>query len=160
MDRNVAVIIGSAAAAAIAVGVAAGTWLYSHNHEQPHPAAAPETTVSATTTVSGTSQQTTPQQEARPRAQLPGDAEPVNDAARSQQPTGDFNNVYKSGPTSDDFALAVRDEWVRAYLQDRQLERDVVVFSPVTSLYYSMHCADRGGYVHCTGGDNANVYIA
>jgi hypothetical protein len=103
---------------------------------------------------------------ARPdRADLPSGAEPVNAAARNNDPTGNFNSVYKSPPvggayTSDDFALAVRDAFVEAYLDNRETDQTLDVRSPVTGDSYWMTCTDEGSYVHCAGGNNANVYIA
>lgn len=103
---------------------------------------------------------------ARPdRADLPSGAEPVNAAARNDEPTGNFNSVYKSPPvggsyTSDDFAQAVRDAFVEAYLDDRETDQTLDVRSPVTGDSYRMTCTDEGSYVHCAGGNNANVYIA
>ncbi|WP_291479539.1 hypothetical protein [Corynebacterium sp.] len=103
---------------------------------------------------------------ARPdRPDLPAGAEPVNAAARANEPTGDFNSVYKSPPagdnyTSDEFAEAVRDAFVEAYLDNRETDQTLDVRSPVTGDSYRMTCTDEGSYVHCTGGNNANVYIA
>ena len=103
---------------------------------------------------------------ARPdQPDLPSGAEPVNDAARNNEPTGDFNSVYKSPPsgdnyTSDEFAEAVRNAFVEAYLDNRETDQTIDVRSPVTGDSYQMTCTDEGSYVHCTGGNNANVYIA
>lgn len=106
------------------------------------------------------------QDAARPdSAQLPGDVEPVNAAARNNEPTGDFNSVFKSPPagdnyTSDEFAEAVRDAFVEAYLDNGQTDQSLDVASPVTDESYRMDCTDEGSYVHCSGGNDANVYIA
>lgn len=98
---------------------------------------------------------------ARPtRPSLPSGVTAVNAAALSGAPTGDFNSIWKSGPTTDDFALAVRDAYVQAYLADRDTDQTVNAYSPTTQLTYTMTCTDTGSYVHCTGGNNANVYIA
>lgn len=103
---------------------------------------------------------------ARPdRAELPAGAEPVNAAARNNEPTGDFNSVYKSPPTgatytSDEFAQAVRDAFVEAYLDNRDTEQVLDVVSPANQQSYRMSCTDEGSYVHCSGGNDANVYIA
>ncbi|MDN5684074.1 hypothetical protein [Corynebacterium glyciniphilum] len=99
------------------------------------------------------------------RPDLPSGAEPVNDAARNNEPTGDFNSVYKSPPsgdnyTSDEFAEAVRNAFVDAYLDNRETDQTIDVRSPVTGDNYQMTCTDEGSYVHCAGGNNANVYIA
>lgn len=91
---------------------------------------------------------------------LPSAAIPANDAARNGEPAGNFNNVYLSGPTSEEFALIVRDKFVDQYLDTKETSAVVEAHSPVTGQSYSMDCQDRGGYVHCTGGNDANVYIA
>lgn len=93
-------------------------------------------------------------------AELPAGAVPVNAAAKNGEPAGNFNNVYRSGPTSEAFARAVRDGYVRAYLGNRELTQVIDVYSPVTGVTYSMTCRDQGSYVHCTGGNDAHVYIA
>lgn len=101
--------------------------------------------------------------ESRPKnPRLPGYATPVNSSARSSNPGGDLNSVWKSGPTSDSFALAVRDAYVDAYLDGDEDEFNHVVeaYSDVTGTSYTMSCRDNGEYVHCTGGNDANVYIA
>lgn len=100
---------------------------------------------------------------ARPAvADLPPAAMPLNAAAFNNEPAGNLNNVYKSGPTSDQFALDVRDAYVRAYLggDPQDYNHVVQVYSNATGLTYSMSCVDKGSYVHCTGGNDANVYIA
>lgn len=91
---------------------------------------------------------------------LPSAAAPVNPAARNGEPAGNFNNVYLSGPTSEEFALIVRDEFVDQYLDTKRTTAVVQAYSPTTEQSYSMDCQDKGSYVHCTGGNNANVYIA
>ena len=93
---------------------------------------------------------------------LPGYATPVNSSARGSNPGGDLNSVWKSGPTSDSFALAVRDAYVDAYLNGDEDDFNHVVeaYSDVTGTSYTMTCRDNGQYVHCTGGNDANVYIA
>lgn len=91
---------------------------------------------------------------------LPGGVLAVNAAARNGEPVGNFNAVWKSGPTSDDFAVAVRDAFVDAYLDNRETSQTVNAYSPATYQSYAMTCTDTGSYVHCTGGNNANVYIA
>ncbi|AGE36878.1 hypothetical protein I6H52_05135 [Corynebacterium urealyticum] len=101
--------------------------------------------------------------ESRPKnPRLPGYATPVNSSARGSNPGGDLNSVWKSGPTSDSFALAVRDAYVDAYLDGDEDEFNHVVeaYSDVTGTSYTMSCRDNGEYVHCTGGNDANVYIA
>lgn len=117
----------------------------------------PSRTVS---TPESTSPEEEPSSQARPSdPRLPSDAVAVNSAARSQS-AGDLNAVWKSGPTSDDFALAVRDAFVEAYLGDRSFDQEVDVYSSVTGQSYTMRCSDNGEYVHCRGGNDANVYIA
>lgn len=104
-----------------------------------------------------------PEGEERPEhPRLPGNAEAVNDAAKNDEPAGNLNSVWKSGPTSDEFALDVRDAYVDAYLDGEpdQFDHDVEVRSRVTGQSYPMTCRDNGKYVHCTGGNDANVYIA
>lgn len=101
--------------------------------------------------------------DSRPKnPRLPEYATPVNDSARGSNPGGDLNSVWKSGPTSDSFALAVRDAYVDAYLDGDEDEFNHVVeaYSDVTGTSYTMSCRDNGEYVHCTGGNDANVYIA
>lgn len=98
---------------------------------------------------------------ARPTtADLPGGVLAVNSAAMSGEPTGNFNSVWKSGPTSDGFALSVRDAFVDAYLSNHRTSQTVTAYSSTTYQSYSMTCTDAGSYVHCAGGNNANVYIA
>jgi hypothetical protein len=109
-----------------------------------------------------------PQGQARPTtANLPGGSVPANDAARNGEPTGQFNAVWVSPPngssyTSEDFGVAVRDAFVNDYLADpaRAVDRTVNATSPTNGQSYTMSCRDQGSYVHCTGGNNANVYIA
>lgn len=108
------------------------------------------------------------QDQGRPRdPDLPDDVVPVNAAARNNEPAGDFNNIYTSPPgtssyTSPEFAEAVRDAFVDAYLDSDDGETNHVldVRSPVTGDTYQMTCDDNGKYIHCHGGNDANVYIA
>jgi hypothetical protein len=103
---------------------------------------------------------------ARPKeADLPAGSEPVNAAARNDEPAGNFNNIYKSPQvgdsyTSDDFAEAVRDAFVDAYLEDKEIDHVLDVYSDAARRSIEMTCRDAGSYVHCSGGNNANVYIA
>lgn len=98
---------------------------------------------------------------ARPTsAALPGGVIAVNFAALNGEPTGDFNSVWKSGPTTDAFAIAVRDSYVDAYLDNRKTDQVISAYSSTTYLEYTMTCVDKGSYIHCTGGNDANVYIA
>lgn len=92
--------------------------------------------------------------------QLPSGAVAVNDAAMNNLPGGDFNNVYRgSSVTSTQFSLAVRDAYVRNYLDTGDLNATLSVYSSVTYNSYSMSCSDNGQFVTCTGGNNAIVYI-
>lgn len=125
-----------------------------------------QTSASSPSSASSSSAPPTTSSRNRPdRAELPAGAEPVNAAARANEPTGDFNSVYKSPLsgdtyTSDEFAEAVRDAFVEAYLDNRETDQDLNVTSPVNGTSYRMSCTDQGSYVHCSGGNNANVYIA
>ncbi|WP_010121170.1 hypothetical protein [Corynebacterium nuruki] len=109
-----------------------------------------------------------PQGQARPTtANLPGGSVPANAAARNGEPTGQFNAVWVSPPngttyTSEEFGVAVRDAFVNDYLADpsRRVDRTVSATSPTNGQSYTMDCRDQGSYVHCTGGNSANVYIA
>ncbi|MGO1465157.1 MAG: hypothetical protein ACTHV5_07600, partial [Candidatus Corynebacterium faecigallinarum] len=84
------------------------------------------------------------QDQGRPRdPDLPDDVVPVNAAARNNEPAGDFNNIYTSPPgtssyTSPEFAEAVRDAFVDAYLDSDDGETNHVldVRSPVTGDTY------------------------
>ncbi|MDO5032676.1 hypothetical protein [Corynebacterium sp.] len=104
---------------------------------------------------------TTSKAESRPEyPSLPGYAVAANESARSNKPGGDFNNVYMgSSVTSEPFANAVRDAYVRHYLDTEELDATLDVFSTVTGQTYTMSCRDNGKYVTCTGGNNAIVYI-
>lgn len=107
-----------------------------------------------------------PSTTARPEvAGVPSNAEPVNAAARNGDPAGNFNNIYKSPPigdnyTTDGFAEAVRNAFVDAYLEDRETDHVLNVVSPSTNASIEMTCEDQGSYIHCSGGNDANVYIA
>lgn len=102
-----------------------------------------------------------PEPAARPEyPDLPGAVVPANGAAAAGLAAGDFNNVYKSGPTSDAFALAVRDDFVEQFLATGDTSAVLNTYSSVTGTTYQMDCRDNGDYVHCTGGNDANVYIA
>ncbi|UBI07571.1 hypothetical protein LA329_04510 [Corynebacterium falsenii] len=102
------------------------------------------------------------QEAGRPRdPELPSGAIPANDAARSGAPAGDFNNVYRGTTiTSEPFAQAVRDAFVRYYLDTDKTTGMVDAYSSVTGKHYSMDCSDNGDYVTCRGGNDAVVYIS
>lgn len=72
---------------------------------------------------------------------------------------GSYKNTYKSGPTSDSFARAVRSTFVQNYTRTGATNATLEVHSSVTGRNYTMHCSDESSYVHCSGGDNANVYL-
>ena len=92
--------------------------------------------------------------------QLPNGAVPVNDAARNNEPAGNFNSVYRdSALTTAPFAAVVRDEYVKHYLETRELNATIDAYSPITKITYTMTCADNGEFVTCKGGNNAIVYI-
>lgn len=93
--------------------------------------------------------------------ELPAGATPVNDAALSGTPAGNLNNVYTgTASTSTEFALEVRDEFVRNYLDTGELNNRIQATSPVTGQTYEMSCSDSQGYVTCAGGNNAVIYIS
>lgn len=147
-------------------------WYFGNRGDDPEAAATatsatstpaePARTTPEDPTHTSTATSTASEDKARPsEADLPSGVQPANEAARVGEVAGDFNSVYLSGPTSESFAQAVRDAYVRAYLDDNETDQDLDdVYSPVTGEHYSVTCRDQGSYVHCTGGNNANVYIA
>lgn len=93
--------------------------------------------------------------------ELPAGAVPANESARNGEPAGNFNNVWRDqAQTSESFAVNVREEYVRHYLETNEFDAVITVFSPVTGRNYQMDCKDNGQFVTCTGGNNAVVYIA
>lgn len=93
--------------------------------------------------------------------ELPAGSTPANDAARDNIPAGDLNNVYTgTASTSAEFALEVRDEFVRNYLDTGELTGRIQVTSPITGQTYEMSCSDNNGFITCSGGNNALIYIA
>ncbi|WP_238596622.1 hypothetical protein [Corynebacterium heidelbergense] len=123
--------------------------------------AAPPTTSAPATTSSSPSSAPSSAPASRPaQPNLPAGASPVNDAAISGQPAGNFNNVYLSGPTSAEFANNVREAYARNFLQTKQYNAVINAYSPVTHLNYTMDCRDNGQWVTCRGGNDAVVYIA
>lgn len=72
---------------------------------------------------------------------------------------GTYKNTYKSGPTSNTFARAVRDSFVSHYISYGSTNATLNVYSAVTGHTYTMYCSDQGSHVHCSGGNNANVYL-
>lgn len=99
---------------------------------------------------------------ARPEhPELPSGFIPINEAAQSSTPAGDLNNVYTgTESTSHEFALVVRDEFVRNYLNTGELNGRIQATSPVTGLTYEMSCSDNTSFITCSGGNNAVIYIA
>lgn len=91
---------------------------------------------------------------------LPAGLNPVSVGAISNSPAGSYANVYTAGPTSDSFALAVTRDFVAARGSKTSGTTVVNTYSPVTGYTYTMSCYDNGSYVHCTGGNNAHVYIS
>ncbi|MBC3184997.1 hypothetical protein H7347_00080 [Corynebacterium sp. zg-331] len=90
---------------------------------------------------------------------IPAEATPVNAAARAPRTEGRYQRVWASGATSEDFAQVVHRQWLSEYQQTGRLTATVRAYSPTTGKTYTMNCRDAGEYVHCTGGNNANVYI-
>ncbi len=118
-------------------------------------------TSTTTTTVEVPPADTTPAGGRPTQPDLPAGATAVNDAARGKAPAGDLNNVYTgTGTTSAEFALIVRNAFVRYYLDTGNLTGQIEATSPVTGLSYELSCSDDGSYVTCTGGNNAVIYIA
>lgn len=92
---------------------------------------------------------------------LPKGAEPVNDAARNGKPSGNFNNVWRgTANTSADFALAVRETYVRHYLRTGEFNAKITVFSEVVQRNFPLTCTDNDSFVTCTLGRDVVVYIA
>lgn len=102
---------------------------------------------------------TTPETTAPRPASVPGEATPVNSAARGNNASGEYQRIWASGATSDDFAQVVHRQWLAEYRESGQANSTIQAYSPTTGKNYTMTCRDAGEYVHCTGGDNANVYI-
>ena len=90
---------------------------------------------------------------------MPGEATPVNSAARNNSTGGEYQRVWASGATSEDFAQVVHRQWLAEYRDTGRMNNTVQAYSSATGRNYTMTCRDAGQYVHCTGGDNANVYI-
>lgn len=110
---------------------------------------------------SGSSGQDSSSSASRPTTpNLPSGVTAVNAAAINNEPTGNFNSVWLSGPTTPGFAENVRNAYVNAYLSNRKTDQTVTASSPSTRRTYTMTCVDKTSYIHCTGGNNANVYIA
>lgn len=72
-------------------------------------------------------------------------------------PVGD--NVYTSGPTSSSFAHEVARQWRNDYGSIYTGDAAVRAYSPVTGSTYTMNCINYQTYVHCQGGNDANVYL-
>ncbi|WP_448854635.1 hypothetical protein [Corynebacterium frankenforstense] len=167
-DRTFVVLCSVAGVLLVAV-LALVLWLFvfSTDGDDPETGAAGNTLSSQSASESASSPSTaassssSSEEAGRPTdAKVPSDAWAVNEAAKNNEPSGDFNNVYASGPTSEPFALTVRDAFVDAYLDNGRTDQTIDVHSSVTGRSYTMNCKDNGSYVHCTGGNNANVYIS
>lgn len=104
---------------------------------------------------------TTSQSHKRPEyPDLPAGAIPANAAARNNEPGGNFNSVYRGTEvTTEPFANAVRDEYVKHYVDTHEFDATIKAYSPITKISYTMDCSDNGEFVTCTGGNNAVVYI-
>ena len=104
---------------------------------------------------------TTTQSQKRPEhPELPEGAIPANDAARNNEPGGNFNSVYRGTVvTTESFANVVRDEYVKHYVETHEFDATIKAYSPVTKITYTMDCSDNGEFVTCTGGNNAVVLI-
>ena len=91
---------------------------------------------------------------------MPEGAIPANDAARNNEPGGNFNSVYRGTVvTTESFANVVRDEYVKHYVETHEFDATIKAYSPVTEITYTMDCSDNGEFVTCTGGNNAVVLI-
>ena len=109
----------------------------------------------------GTTRTTEPRERERGDRPVPSGSIPANSAARDNAPTGDFNSVWRGTTvTSEPFANAVRDAFVRNYNDTGDTDATLSVFSSVTGQTYTMTCRDNGSYVTCTGGNNAVVHIS
>lgn len=99
---------------------------------------------------------------AEPTTQNSG--EPTKDSGAESQDSGEAKPELKgeyrvSGPTTDGFGANVRDAFMREYRKGGSLPESVTAPSPTTGLTYTMTCTPSGGEVHCTGGNDAHVYI-
>ena len=97
-----------------------------------------------------------------PTAQDSG--EPTKDSGARAQDSDDDKPQLKgeyrvSGPTTDGFGANVRDAFMREYRKGGSLPESVTASSPTTGLTYTMTCTPSGEEVHCTGGNDAHVYI-
>ncbi|WJZ03508.1 hypothetical protein [Corynebacterium freiburgense] len=118
------------------------------------------TSSSATSTTTTRAKKGAPPGERPAKAELPAGVQPVNDSARNGAEAGFLVNLYKSGPTSDEFANAVHQAYLAKFAQPPTSVHEIRVASPVTLQTYNMKCEDQGTYVHCSGGQGAHVYIA
>lgn len=117
---------------------------------------APQSSAAAATRAPKT---VTPTSAANQAVNLPVDAVPVNENAMRNDPPGSYLNLYKSGPTSDEFAHSVHNAYLQRYSTPPERMHTVDAYSPVTGRIYTMHCQKRGQMVHCQGGNDANVYF-
>ena len=120
-------------------------------------------TVSAADEAEKTTEETTTSSASQKRPEhpdLPAGAIPANDAARNNEPGGNFNSVYRGTEvTSEPFANAVRDEYVKHWVDTHEYDATIEAYSPSTKQNYTMDCSDNGEFVTCKGGNNAVVYI-
>ncbi|MDO5669657.1 MAG: hypothetical protein Q4G50_06610 [Corynebacterium sp.] len=161
-------ILLAIALAVIIATVGVAGWLFGWFGGSGSQASGPVTsTFTSTVQVAPGEQAQTPTTEPRERERergeqaVPSGSIPANSAARDNAPTGDFNSVWRGTTvTSEPFANAVRDAFVRNYLDTGDTDATLRVFSSVTGQTYTMTCRDNGSYVTCTGGNNAVVHIS
>ncbi|WP_224399567.1 hypothetical protein [Corynebacterium poyangense] len=142
------------------LGSAAYLFMGTSSQSQDNASSASSSSTSSTNKASETA--TTQKSTGRPQhPSIPAGSRAVNDAARNNEPAGNFNNVYAgTNVTSNPFALAVRDAYAQNFTEHHQYDAVLNVRSSVTGITYRMDCHDNGQYVTCTGGDNAVVYIS
>lgn len=145
--------------------IAGAVLLYMRAQNTNGTAATQEDPVTVVTTVppaesSTTTEQKTSEKQRPAIPNLPSGVQAVSSGAKAGRQSGNFDNVWKSGPTSDAFAMAVAKDFSDQYRTSRNTSPTLNVYSPVTGETYQMNCSDNGQYVHCTGGNDANVYIA
>ncbi|MDO4760624.1 MAG: hypothetical protein Q4A31_01720 [Corynebacterium sp.] len=86
---------------------------------------------------------------------------PVNEAAKRGEPAGNFTKVFRSEKASAPFAMEVANQWRAKTLGSRSnYNTTVIAYSSITSQSYVMSCVDEGSYIHCSGGNDAHVYIS
>lgn len=70
-----------------------------------------------------------------------------------------LSDVTVSGPTSMPFAYQVQSDVIAYYNSHGKIPSYVDSYSSVTGETYRMTCTQYQTYVHCYGGNNANVYL-